>query len=157
MATDDDKRTDLGRSLRVPQRDRMSRGCRRSATARSHRAGLYRAGGPGLIDVFLIICLSLPVLMLVLAVTYDARRRARDKAKASLRPGLPDHTIELRKANVMNEIAKHNSAVQPADVGLAEQLEEYGIVTVPAATYEWGGFRYTNAREAIAAAKRGRS
>ena len=56
----------------------------------------------------------------------------------------------------MNEIAKQDSAVQPADEGFAEQLAAYGIVTVPAATYEWGGFRYTNARDAIAAAKRGR-
>jgi len=31
------------------------------------------------IDVFLLICLSLPVLMLMLAVIYDARRRSRNK------------------------------------------------------------------------------
>jgi len=70
-----------------------------------------------------------------------------------------DHGIthaQFGKANVMNEIAKHDSTVQPADEGFAEQLAAYGIVTVPAATYEWGGFRYTNARDAIAAAKRGR-
>jgi len=47
--------------------------------------------------------------------------------------------------------------VQYADEGLAEKLEEHGIVTVPAATYEWGGFRYTNARDATTAAKRDRS
>ena len=57
----------------------------------------------------------------------------------------------------MDEIAEPNSPVSPADDGLGEQLEEYGIVTVPSATYEWGGYRYTNVRDAIAAAKRGKS
>ena len=57
----------------------------------------------------------------------------------------------------MDEIAKQYSALPPGEEGIAEQLEDYGIVTIPAATYEWGGFRYTNARDAIAAAKRGKS
>lgn len=34
-------------------------------------------------------------------------------------------------------------------------LKRYGITTVPRPTYEWGGYRYTNALDAIAAAKRG--
>ncbi len=34
-------------------------------------------------------------------------------------------------------------------------LQRYGISTVPRPTYEWGGYRYTNAHDAIAAAKRG--
>ena len=34
-------------------------------------------------------------------------------------------------------------------------LKRYGITTVPRPTYEWGGYRYTNAHDAIAAAKRG--
>jgi hypothetical protein len=34
-------------------------------------------------------------------------------------------------------------------------LDRYGITTVPRPTYEWGGYRYTNAHDAIAAAKRG--
>ena len=36
-------------------------------------------------------------------------------------------------------------------------LERYGITTVPRPSYEWGGYRYTNAHDAIAAAKRGES
>ena len=36
-------------------------------------------------------------------------------------------------------------------------LKRYGITTVPRPTYEWGGYRYTNAHDAIAAAKRGAS
>ena len=38
---------------------------------------------------------------------------------------------------------------------IADLLEHYGISTVPKATYEWGGYRYTNPSDAIAAAKRG--
>lgn len=38
---------------------------------------------------------------------------------------------------------------------IASLLERYGIATVPRPTYEWGGYRYTNAHDAIAAAKRG--
>lgn len=36
-----------------------------------------------------------------------------------------------------------------------ELLTRYGITSVPTMRYEWGGFRYTNAHDAIAAAKRG--
>lgn len=37
----------------------------------------------------------------------------------------------------------------------AEDLKRYGIERVPADVFLWGGFRYTHARDAIAAAKRG--
>lgn len=33
-------------------------------------------------------------------------------------------------------------------------LEHYSITTVPKSVYEWRGYRYTNAADAIAAAKR---
>lgn len=36
------------------------------------------------------------------------------------------------------------------------ELDRYDIAVVLNAVYEWGGYRYTNARDAIAAAKRGR-
>ena len=36
------------------------------------------------------------------------------------------------------------------------QLDRYDIAVVLAAVYEWGGYRYSNASDAIAAAKRGR-
>ena len=45
--------------------------------------------------------------------------------------------------------AKDNSPDTPA------LLKRYGITTVPKPSYEWGGYRYTNAHDAIAAAKRG--
>ncbi len=34
------------------------------------------------------------------------------------------------------------------------ELEKHGIVTVPLDVFLWGGYRYTNARDALAAAKR---
>jgi hypothetical protein len=36
-------------------------------------------------------------------------------------------------------------------------LAKYGITAVPLTSYEWGGYRYSNAHDAIAAAKRGAS
>lgn len=35
------------------------------------------------------------------------------------------------------------------------ELDQYGIKTIPLQVFEWGGYRYTNARDALAAAKRG--
>jgi hypothetical protein len=35
------------------------------------------------------------------------------------------------------------------------ELERYGIERVPADVFLWGGYRYSNARDALAAAKRG--
>jgi hypothetical protein len=37
----------------------------------------------------------------------------------------------------------------------ASELAQYGIERVPADVYLWGGYRYSNARDALAAAKRG--
>jgi hypothetical protein len=34
------------------------------------------------------------------------------------------------------------------------ELDRYGIERVPADVFLWGGYRYTNARDALAAAKR---
>jgi hypothetical protein len=34
------------------------------------------------------------------------------------------------------------------------ELDRYGIQRVPADTYLWGGYRYSTARDALAAAKR---
>lgn len=34
------------------------------------------------------------------------------------------------------------------------ELDEYGIERVPADVFLWGGYRYSNARDAVAAAKR---
>jgi hypothetical protein len=34
------------------------------------------------------------------------------------------------------------------------ELDRYGIVTRPVEVFLWGGYRYSNARDALAAAKR---
>lgn len=34
------------------------------------------------------------------------------------------------------------------------ELDRYGVERVPADIYLWGGYRYSNARDALAAAKR---
>jgi hypothetical protein len=40
---------------------------------------------------------------------------------------------------------------------LQHQLQRYGILPVQLTVFHWGGYRYTNASDAIAAAKRARS
>ena len=40
---------------------------------------------------------------------------------------------------------------------LQSELDRHGISTREHTIYEWGGYRYTQAADAIAAAKRGRS
>lgn len=37
------------------------------------------------------------------------------------------------------------------------ELDRYGIKRVPADVFHWGGYRYSYARDAIAAAKRAKS
>ena len=39
----------------------------------------------------------------------------------------------------------------------SDLLARYGITPVTSTSYEWGGYRYTNAHDALAAAKRGAS
>jgi len=53
------------------------------------------------------------------------------------------------------ENTKPEPANLPSDV--AALLEHYGITTVPRPIYEWGGYRYSNPGDAIAAAKRGQT
>ena len=53
------------------------------------------------------------------------------------------------------------TAGEPASVekdhapDIAALLKRYGVATVPNVIYEWGGYRYSNPTDAIAAAKRG--
>jgi hypothetical protein len=47
------------------------------------------------------------------------------------------------------------AAEQNSSPDIAALLTQYGVTTVPKPVYEWGGYRYTNATDAIAAAKRG--
>lgn len=52
-----------------------------------------------------------------------------------------------------SENTKQEPANTPSDV--AALLKRYGITTVARPIYEWGGYRYSNPADAIAAAKRG--
>lgn len=44
---------------------------------------------------------------------------------------------------------------EPDELSNDDELAALGIACVQTRTFEWGGYRYTNAHDAIAAAKRG--
>lgn len=52
--------------------------------------------------------------------------------------------------------ASHRAQAIAEPSGECAELDRYDISVVLQAVYEWGGYRYTNASAAIAAAKRGR-
>ena len=53
-----------------------------------------------------------------------------------------------------NEGGHSGSPSNPSLDHLQLELHQYGIVPVPLMVFDWGGYRYSNARDAIAAAKR---
>ena len=53
----------------------------------------------------------------------------------------------------MSASAKPATSDQPE---VLAELRAYGIAVTQSPVYEWNGYRYSNARDAIAAAKRGR-
>ena len=55
----------------------------------------------------------------------------------------------------MEQLMTRFSPDAALDSELRAKLERLGITVVPRAVYEWGGFRYSNANDAIAAAERG--
>ena len=44
--------------------------------------------------------------------------------------------------------------MSPGDKVLQAELDKHSIARVPADVFLWGGYRYSNARDALAAAKR---
>jgi hypothetical protein len=59
---------------------------------------------------------------------------------------------------VTDDTTKVTPSVQPANnvpSGRDEDLRRLGIASHEHTTYEWNGYRYSNASDAIAAAKRG--
>ena len=46
------------------------------------------------------------------------------------------------------------SAHDEAETTALQQLDRFGIEVVAVKTYHWGGYRYSSARDAVAAAKR---
>lgn len=66
---------------------------------------------------------------------------------------VPDRAIELKLQQFTTSQRPHALAGSPSTCA---ELDRYDIAVVLQAVYEWGGYRYTNALDAIAAAKRGR-
>jgi hypothetical protein len=65
----------------------------------------------------------------------------------------PDLVTELR----LEQFAAHRANAAAGPPGTCAELDRYDIAVVLHAAYEWNGFRYSNASDAIAAAKRARS
>jgi hypothetical protein len=53
-----------------------------------------------------------------------------------------------------NEGGPARSPEMPSPNDLQSELEKLGITPVQLTVFDWGGYRYSNARDAIAAAKR---
>lgn len=66
---------------------------------------------------------------------------------------VPDRAIELKLQQFSSATQPHALAGSPS---VCAELDRYDVAVVLQATYEWGGYRYTNASDAIAAAKRAR-
>lgn len=63
---------------------------------------------------------------------------------------VPDR-VELKIQQFAASDTSHAAASPPH---VCAELDRYDIAVVLKAAYEWGGYRYTNASDAIAAAKR---
>ena len=66
---------------------------------------------------------------------------------------IPDRAFELKREQFAASHVPHAAAGTPE---VCSELDRYDIAVVLQAVYEWGGYRYSNALDAIAAAKRGR-
>ena len=66
---------------------------------------------------------------------------------------VPDRAIEPKLHEFTASQPPHAVAGPPS---MCAELDRYDVAVVLQAVYEWGGYRYTNASDAIAAAKRGR-
>ena len=66
----------------------------------------------------------------------------------------PDRAIELK---LQEFAATHRSNAAAGSPATCAELDRYNIAVVLQAAYEWGGYRYSNASDAIAAAKRNRT
>ena len=68
------------------------------------------------------------------------------------------HATEQSSANSTdrweNEGGPASSATVRSSDDLQSELKRYGITPVQLTVFDWGGYRYSNSRDAIAAAKR---
>ena len=65
---------------------------------------------------------------------------------------IPDRAIELKLEQFGASYAPRAAAGSPE---ICAELDRYDVAVILQAVYEWGGYRYSNASDAIAAAKRG--
>jgi hypothetical protein len=91
----------------------------------------------------------------------DARRARRPLEGASARSGrraaAPTDQTVGNQAEPYRQTGAGPSVEREQSPAIAALLKRYGITTVPNVIYEWGGYRYSNVTDAIAAAKRGAS
>lgn len=66
---------------------------------------------------------------------------------------IPDRAVDLK---LQEFAATQRPQALAGSANICAELDRYEIAVVLRAVYEWGGYRYTNASDAIAAAKRGR-
>ena len=66
---------------------------------------------------------------------------------------VPDRAIDLK---LQHFAASHRPNAAAGSPATCTELDRYNIAVVLQANYEWGGYRYSNASDAIAAAKRGK-
>lgn len=60
----------------------------------------------------------------------------------------------IRQASDDNRYEEDAMTAHDRDQIPQSELDRYGIERVPADVFLWGGYRYSNARDAIAAARR---
>lgn len=60
------------------------------------------------------------------------------------------------KSYATSEWENEGGAIRPSTIGagIDHKLAALGITTIPRTVYEWSGYHYTNAKDAIAAAER---
>ena len=68
---------------------------------------------------------------------------------------MPRPTRNLRTRTEPTEVGNPPAFDRESQVDPETQLAEYGITSVPVMFFDWGGYRYSNARDAVSAAKRG--
>lgn len=70
------------------------------------------------------------------------------------------HTVRSTSGRSTDRWDNEGGQIRPESTStedLQHQLQRYGIVPVQLTVFDWGGYRYTNANDAIAAAKRASS
>ena len=66
----------------------------------------------------------------------------------------PEHPSNHSTDRWENEGGPASSATMRSSDDLQSELKRYGITPVELTVFDWGGYRYSNSRDAIAAAKR---